>query len=70
MARQLGLKRDELVQLVECPLSRDEYGTLLRERGKLWSHRHRQRRQARWPGLSRPWCPLFGGLARAVASLV
>ena len=35
MARQLGLKRDELVQLVECPLSRDEYQTLLRERGKL-----------------------------------
>jgi hypothetical protein len=35
MARQLGLKRDELMQLVECPLSRDEYETLLRERGKL-----------------------------------
>jgi len=35
MARQLGLKRDELVQLVECPLSRDQYEKLLRERGKL-----------------------------------
>ena len=35
MARQLGLNREELVQLVECPLSRDEYETLLRERGKL-----------------------------------
>jgi len=34
-ARQLGLNREELVQLVECPLSRDEYETLLRERGKL-----------------------------------
>ena len=35
MARQLGLKRDELVQLVECPLSRDEDEKRLRERGKL-----------------------------------
>ena len=35
MARQLGLKRDEFVQLVECPLSRGEYEKLLRERGKL-----------------------------------
>ena len=35
MARQLGLKRDELVQLVECPLSRDQYEKLIRERGKL-----------------------------------
>lgn len=35
MARQLGLKRDEFAQLVECPLSRDEYEKLLRERGKL-----------------------------------
>ena len=37
MARQLGLKRDELVQLVECPLSRDEYEKLLRGRGRLSS---------------------------------
>jgi len=35
MARQLGLKRDELVSLVECPLSREKYERLLRERGKL-----------------------------------
>jgi hypothetical protein len=35
MARQLGLKREELVRLVECPLSRDEYEKLLRGRGKL-----------------------------------
>ena len=35
MARQLGLKRHEFVSLVECPLSRDEYEKLLRERGKL-----------------------------------
>ena len=35
MARQLALKRDEFVSLVECPLSRDEYEKLLRERGKL-----------------------------------
>jgi len=35
MARQLGLKRDEFVGLVECSLSRDEYEKLLRERGKL-----------------------------------
>lgn len=35
MAPQLGLRRDELVQLVECPLSRDEYEKLPRERGKL-----------------------------------
>ena len=35
MARQLGLKRDEFVGLVECPLSRDEYEKLLRERGRL-----------------------------------
>jgi len=35
MARQPGLKRDELVSLVEGPLSRDEYEKLLRERGKL-----------------------------------
>ena len=35
MARRLGLKRHELVSLVECPLSRDEYEKLLHERGKL-----------------------------------
>jgi len=37
MARQLGLKRDEIVQLVECALSRDEYEKRLRGRGKLYS---------------------------------
>jgi hypothetical protein len=31
MARQLGLKRDEIVQLVECALSRDEYERALQQ---------------------------------------
>lgn len=30
-----GKKSGILVQLVECPLSREEYESLLRERGKL-----------------------------------
>jgi len=37
IARQVFLKRDELLDLVRCPLSWDDYIAILRERGRLWN---------------------------------
>ena len=35
MARELGLRRTELDDLIDCPISEADYVGLLRERGKL-----------------------------------
>ncbi len=35
MARQVGLTKKQFLDLVDCPLSRDDYEKLLKEAGKL-----------------------------------
>jgi len=35
MARQLELRKRDLIAFVECPLSRDSYETILREKGLI-----------------------------------
>lgn len=35
MARQCGLTKKEFLNLLDCPLSREEYEKLLQQRGKL-----------------------------------
>ncbi|MFO1430534.1 MAG: hypothetical protein U1F76_10410 [Candidatus Competibacteraceae bacterium] len=35
MARQCALTRAQFLKLIECPLSREDYETLLRQTGKL-----------------------------------
>ncbi len=37
MARQCDLTRGQFTDLIECPLSREAYETLLRERGRIRS---------------------------------